>query len=286
MPLVDPHPRRTGEVELPDGRRLAYAEYGDLDGTPMLFVPGAATSSRMNFGPVALAERGVRLISLDRPGLGHSSPAPTGTLLSFAEDVGVLLERLAVGRVPAVANSQGAPFGLACAQTEVISALALVSPADEVAYEPVRQQLLPDLQRLVEEVGQDPEAAEGRFAAFTADAMFDMVMSVVPDGDRTVYADPGFVTLYRAALEDGFAQGSAGYAHDTRLAMSRWPLQPTEIEVPVSIWFGAEDASHSPDLGQTLAARLTGSRRHVLAGVGGSLLWSSPGPILDELLAR
>lgn len=140
---------------------------------------------------------------------------------------------------------------------------------------------------LVERVAADPAGAEEFFAGFDADAMHAMVMSSSPACDLAVYGDPGLDAAYRRALGEGFAQGAAaGYARDTVLAMGRWPFALEDITVPVDIWYGDLDTSHSPDHGQHLAARIPGARRHTVPGAGGSLLWPHPVPVLTSLLTR
>ena len=90
------------------------------------------------------------------------------------------------------------------------------------------------------------------------------------------------------ALEEAFAQGPDGYARDTLLAMSPWPLDVSSIEVPVDLWYGARDMSpvHSPDHGATLARRIPGARRHVLDEAGGALLWTHGAAVLRSLVER
>ena len=69
-------PARLGHTELPDGRKLGWAEWGREDGAPVVLCPGAATSRWLGFGADAVEALGVRLVSIDRPGLGASDPAP------------------------------------------------------------------------------------------------------------------------------------------------------------------------------------------------------------------
>lgn len=87
-----------------------------------------------------------------------------------------------------------------------------------------------------------------------------------------------FEAAYRRALGEGFAQGPAGYARDTVLAMGRWPFDLAMINVPVDIWYGEQDSSHSPDNGATLTARIPDVRRHVVPGIGGAVLWTHAEP--------
>ena len=77
------HHRATFELfsrGLPDGRRLGWAEWGPADGEPVLFFGGAAMGRSIGFGADALEGLGVRLISVERPGLGASDPQPGRTL--------------------------------------------------------------------------------------------------------------------------------------------------------------------------------------------------------------
>ncbi|SHL45775.1 Pimeloyl-ACP methyl ester carboxylesterase [Streptomyces yunnanensis] len=303
-------PARLGETPLPDGRLVGWAEWGPEDGVPVLLCPGAATSRWLGFGPDVVAARGLRMVSLDRPGLGASTPHPGRTFADFAADVRHLAARRGLGRPPVVGNSQGAPFALACAEADVVAAVAVVSGADDVASAvapaaasgaPADEGRRPDepaatrfaaavpahVRELVGRTAADPRGAEEFFAGFTADAMAHLVRTSSPACDLAVYQDPGFDAAYRRALDEGFAQGAAaGYARDAVLAMSRWPFALDRITVPVDLWYGAHDASHSPDHGARLAARIPGARRHVVPGAGGSLLWTDPGPILATLLDR
>lgn len=278
------NPARLGTERLTDGRLLGWAEWGPPDGVPVLLCPGAATSRRLGFGPRSVAALGVRLVSVDRPGLGVSTPAPGRTFADFAEDIRQLAVLRGLGRPPVVGNSQGAPFALACAVAGVVSAVAVVSGADEVAAAELRPALPADLRELVERVDSDPAGAEEFFTGFTATAMEDLVLGGSPECDLAVYREAGFAVAYRGALEEGFAQGPAGYARDTVLAMGRWPFSLAEITAPVDLWYGEQDTSHSPDHGASLARRIPGARRHVVPGIGGALLWKHPEPILASLL--
>ncbi|WP_229870303.1 alpha/beta fold hydrolase [Streptomyces longisporoflavus] len=282
---ADP-PARLGESRLSDGRLLGWAEWGPSDGVPVLLCPGAATSRWLGFGAGVVEALGVRLVSVDRPGLGVSTPAPGRTFAAVADDMRQLCALRRLGRPAMVGNSQGAPFALACAEAGVASALAVVSGADEVAAPEFASVLAEDLRGLVERTARDPAGAEELFAGFTADAMWDMVMSGSPECDLAVYEDPGFAAAYLRALSEGFGQGGAGYARDTVLAMGRWPFDLDAITVPVDIWYGERDTGHSPDNGALLAARMPGARRRVVPEIGGALLWTHAEPVLASLLAQ
>lgn len=251
----------------------------------MLLCPGAATSRHLGFGTGVVDALGIRLISVDRPGLGASDPAPGRTLNSFAEDIAELRRAvLGSAELAVVGYSAGGPFALACAAAGVAVRAAVVAGADEFAS--FDSGLSDDLRSMVELVAADPAAAEQSFAEFgSADSLWQLITRFSPEVDLAVYRAPGFEPVFRQAMAEGFAQGPAGYARDTVLAMSRWPFAVADIRTPVDLWYGRLDTSpsHSPDYGATLAERLPDAHHHLIADAGGSLLWTHAEAILRRL---
>ncbi|MDT9682423.1 alpha/beta hydrolase [Streptomyces sp. TRM76323] len=282
-------PARLGQIRLPDGRSLGWAEWGPADGTPVLVCPGAATSRRLGFGGDVVDAAGVRLISVDRPGLGTSDPAPGRTLSGWAADIRHLIHERALRAPSAVGFSQGAPFALALAANGLVDAVAVVSGSDELAHPRFARSLDPQVKNMVDAVAADPGAAEASFAGFgSADTLWDLIVTTSSEPDRTVYTDPAFQRAFRSAMAEAFSQGPSGYARDTVLAMGRWPFDPADIAVPVDLWYGQQDTSpvHSPDRGESLARLIPKATRHLLPAAGGSLLWTHTETVLRTLLAH
>jgi pimeloyl-ACP methyl ester carboxylesterase/GNAT superfamily N-acetyltransferase len=279
-----PGHRGTGLVTLRDGRELAYAEYGPASGRPIVFLPGAGCGRLMWFGDELLDERDIRLISIDRPGLGMSSPDPNKSLASVAADVAHLIDKLTGHPVPLVANSQGAPFGLAVGLTGAATGVLLASPIDDMAHPRVRPLLADDYRGLIDEVAADPGRVLARLSTLTPEELADMVLRDYPPSDTPTYGHPAFRVRFLAALSDGLRSGGDGYARDTLLAMTAWPDELFAATVPVTLLMGTDDQAHSPDRGTTLAERL-GATRTAVDGVGGSLLWARPELVLDQALA-
>lgn len=281
-------PERTETAQLPDGRLLGWAEWGPTSGTPVLFCSGAAMGRSLGFGAGVLEKRNVRLIAVDRPGLGASTPAPGRGLLDWSADIQHFAEARGLKRLSAVGYSQGAPFALACAARGMVSAVAIVAGGDELAHPAARGLLHPEVAKLVELTVSEPARAEGVFAGMTAQKLWEMVIGMSSESDRAVFSEPRFASAYRRALGEGFSQGPAGYARDTVLHMSRWPFELESLRAPVDLWYGALDTSpvHSPDFGETLARRLPEARRQLLPHVGSALLWTHAEDILGSLLSR
>ena len=286
-PLGLSAPARRGAVAVAPARRMAWSEWGAADGAPVVFSPGAATSSLLGLAAGVVERAGARLIAVDRPGLGGSDPAPGRTLLDTAADLRALAAALGLERPAMIGFSQGAPLALACAAAGVVSAVAVVSGTDELAGPVLRGMLPAEIRHFVELAETDPTAAEAVFRGMmTPASLQEMLRDRSPEVDRAVYLDPAFAAIFARAVDEGFLQGPDGFGRDTLLAMQRWPFDPAKIRQPVHLWYGSSDASplHSLDHGASLARRIPGAARTVIDGAGGSILWTHGSEILEALL--
>jgi pimeloyl-ACP methyl ester carboxylesterase len=285
-PTLRPADRRR-YVSLSDGRQLAWAEWGPADGTPVLLCTGAATSGSLGLDAASVAEAGVLLIGVDRPGLGDSSKHPFKTFSSWAEDVAYAARLCNWSPLAAVGFSQGGPFALALAAEGIVERVALVSAQDDLSAHV--DSIEPDALGLLTAVRTDPTAVEADMARMmTADFYLDMIRGMSSDVDRGVYCEPAFWAAFSAAVHEAFRQGAGGCARDLVLAMGDWPFAVEDVRVPVDVWYGEHDTSpvHSPDHGEKLAERLPMSKRHLVAGAGGSLAWTHTADILAGLSTR
>jgi alpha-beta hydrolase superfamily lysophospholipase len=82
-------------LTLPDGRKLGYAQYGSPTGKAILYnhgFPGSRLEASQHHD--LCTELGLRMIAIDRPGHGWSSPHPGAKLLDWPKDVERLTEHL------------------------------------------------------------------------------------------------------------------------------------------------------------------------------------------------
>jgi len=84
-------PERRQMITLSDRRALAWSEWAPVDGIAVLFCTGAAMSGELGFGEDALDSLALRLIAIDRPGLGRSDAHPNKTLWSWVDDAKQLI---------------------------------------------------------------------------------------------------------------------------------------------------------------------------------------------------
>jgi pimeloyl-ACP methyl ester carboxylesterase len=250
---------------------------------------GSATSKWLGLPGETVARHGVRLITVDRPGLGVSDAEPGWTLAHWAQDMRELAGLRQLTGLVAVGYSIGAPFALALAAAGVVAAASVVSGTDEVAHPAFADRLEPEIALLVRQVSDDPVLAE-RLLAAQADeeTLREVVTGTGAVADRRVHDDPAFAAAYRRALAEGLAQGPAGYARETVVAAGRWPFDPAGITVPVDVWYSEQDTNpfHSPDLGAFLTARIPTARRHLLPYAGTALPWTHADDVLRSLLSR
>ena len=121
-------------VHTTDGRTLAVEEAGDPAGRPVLVHMGTPNSRHLYGQHVRdAAERGLRLISYDRPGYGGSSPQPGRTVADCAGDVRAICAELGIDRLAMWGISGGGPHVLACAAllpdlVTAVASLASLAP--------------------------------------------------------------------------------------------------------------------------------------------------------------
>lgn len=282
-------PERQARIRLADGRALAWSEWGPRDGLPVVFCTGAGLSGSLGFGANVLAGLGIRLMAIDRPGLGRSDPHPEKTLSTWAADVRAWAEANHLQRLAAVGFSQGAPFAFALAGHGVAAAVAIVSGQDELSHPRIRAQLTPEVAGMLAALEHDSAAFERAVAAMaTGDGLWQLIIGMSGERDRALYTSEPFATLFRQALDEGFRQGPQGYVRDLVNALGPWPVAPEHIRVPVGLWYGARDTStvHSPDFGATLSARLADAYHTIDDAEGGSLLWTRGGDVLAWLRSK
>jgi|SRR5687767_3674859 len=246
-------------LRLRDGRALAYREWGDPDGSPVVFVHGSPGSSAWSPDPHQDATRmgRVRLITVDRPGFGSSDVLPGLTLGRWVADVAELADRLGLGRFGVVGISAGGPWAAACAALipERLSGVGLASSRALGAYN------LRERPQAVEELNEDdlreyelvrdlaPESAANRLAAENEEWLHGLVEHPErflagyepPAGDTWFFDDPVQVESLLESFREYGRQGAMGYAWEAVAVLQPWSFQLADISMPVHLWHGAQD---------------------------------------------
>lgn len=283
-------------IELPDGRTLAYDDVGDPDGVPVAFHHGTPDSRRSRHPDDALAvAAGVRLLALDRPGIGASSPHPTWTLASWADDVRDLADALAIDRLGALAWSAGATSALAFAARHPDRAGRTVIAAGLVPFAAYATPgILDDAdggRHLIAELGADlgPAATAEMAVPMLAplprdDALaLEHVLEGADPARRAVLASiPGATEALAAGIVDAVAQGPGGLLREVELQVEAPEVRWADATGPVTLVYGGRDATAPPAFGRWWADQLPDAHLQVLADEGHLLALTRWADLLAE----
>ncbi|HET6951008.1 MAG TPA: alpha/beta hydrolase [Acidimicrobiales bacterium] len=285
-------PTAEHRVDLPDGRTATAAEYGDPAGPVVVLCHAAPGSSHLDPDPAATAAAGVRLVSVDRPGYGGSTPLGAGTaptITGFADDLAAVLAALGLGEVAVAGWSAGGRVALALAARHpaVVRAVAVVAtpaPHEEVPWIPAEHAAMLDQLRA------DPGGATAALApAFgeVVGAPRDARVATVATGpaDAAVLAaDPAAGARLAGMLDVAFAQGALGMAADiVSYTVVPWGFDPSAVGAPTTAFYGADDVIVPPAHGEWYVARVPGASLRVVAGAGHLVALAAWGEILEAL---
>lgn len=286
---------RSGDVALPDGRRLAYAEWGAPDGFPVVHLHGMPGSRLETHAPAGLyALLGVRFITVDRPGYGASDPQRERSIGSWADDVETLADRLRLRRFGLTAISGGGPFALACASRlgDRLTSVALagsIAPLDGPGSRAGMKWLNRTGLWLALHFPRGLEAAYRslRVALDVAPDWFLAGMTAgKPDGDRALLARADVHGQVRAMLLEAVRGGVLGAVQEVRLIGRPWDFDPAGIRVPVHLWHGTLDDTAPIEQTRALAARIPNARLVECEGEGHMVMWTHLPEILGAVLPR
>lgn len=272
--LAEPDSR---SVHLADGRVLAYCEYGDPLGKPVLFFHGVPGSRLAAHTLDAGARRsGIRLIAPDRPGMGRSDYLEGRTLTGWPADAAGLADALGIGPFGVVGVSGGMPYVLACvlALPGRLTAAAVASGMGRFDI-PGALDGANERARMVYSRGQ----RSPRFASLWAQMLGRVVKTspaLVVDVQKRGFADVDKQAIMRpdvwkARLDDlreAYRQGSAGVRDDVLLHTGDWGLDLASISMPVLLWYGRLDRSHPVAMAEYYARAIPGSRLWLEDGAG------------------
>ena len=129
-----------------DGRSIGVAEFGDPDGTAVLWCHGGP-GSRLEpaWLDAAATEAMLRIVGVDRPGYGLSTPRPGRTITSVVADMLDVADQISIDRFATVGVSTGGVYALALAALapdRVLGVVACCSMTD-MSWSPGRATMSP-----------------------------------------------------------------------------------------------------------------------------------------------
>jgi pimeloyl-ACP methyl ester carboxylesterase len=256
-------------VTLLDGRRLSWHEFGDPDGSPLIYTPGTPVSGLGGawYEETARAA-GLRWISPDKPGYGGSDYHRGRSLIGWADDLAALAGHLGLDRFALAGESGGGPFTLAAAYRFAgrVSVVALIASAGarqrsraEQANQQARIRFYDWLARNAPPLNAVPLAVMRWSLASPArrERSLRREMATTPE------AKHAGLRLEFEAVADALRQGTRATVQELALIRPPWPFPLSAVKTPVHLWHGALDTNVPIASSRHLARELPDATLHV-----------------------
>jgi pimeloyl-ACP methyl ester carboxylesterase len=270
----------TGEVTTRDGRRLTYVEVGDSDGPLVVHNHGGPSSrleARLLAGPAS--KHRLRLVCVDRPGMGGSSPQKARSYSGWAEDIVAVADALGYRQFGVTGWSEGGPWALAAAAYIDPERLRHVSSIAGGSYGAFGDNWAAQYLSKADALGGTLAlrfkpgfrlmyASLGLTAKRFPRAFVDQLRKSVNDYDREVLLRPEIATAFGDACAECFAHGSDGLVRDAELLYRSWAFDVSTIERRVHMWQGLDDRLVPDPVNKTVADHMPGSMWHPVESAG------------------
>lgn len=279
-------------VNLSDGRRLGFAEYGHPRGKPILYFHGGM-SCRLDiaFAADKLAARNLKVIAPDRPGTGLSERTSEHTLLNWAADVEELLDELELDEVPLLGWSLGTPYVFACAHSlpSRFSKIACVGSCSSFDSPEYVQQLGLFLDRFLIMCPSNYRWIAKALINISTKAPAHMMKKLI---ESEVARSPSDLNIVRSLsmraatdfIYGSVYQGPDGVIDDYWAVRDSWNFSPSDIGIELMLFHGEEDII-APISGATrLSELIPGARLITIPEAGHFLLHTKLDQVLDALV--
>lgn len=270
-------PKIEGSVAMSDGRRIGFAEFGSATGRALFWLHGTPGARRQipTEARAFAATNGFRIIGLDRPGVGSSTPHRYGSVADFADDLIVVADSLGIGEFAVIGLSGGGPYALSVAHRHperVITAgiLGGVAPTvgpDRVAGGAMRlgQATAPLLRVAGKPIGKALSSVLS-VARPIAEPAISVYGRLSPQGDRELLARPEFRAMFLDDLLHGGSRRMQAPFADIVVFAQDWGFRVPEVVVPVRWWHGDRDHIIPYRHGEHMVSLLPDAALHTMHG--------------------
>lgn len=240
-------------IVLEDGRTLAFAEYGFSEGFPLLFFHGLP-GSRLEAEKLHLSalKLQVRLIGIDRPGMGFSTPQENRSLLDWPEDIRELASALKLNAFSILGHSGGAPYVAACAyqipemlhKAVIVSGIAPLSVPEAISSLSKSQKLMnwmtyycPSVVKFLMKMSCNSLENPKRLKT---------MLKHLPEADAKIVENSHYQKSMVLSLKEAFRQNASKVVDDFKLVLKPWGFDLEEIHCPFVVWQGGKDKQAPP----------------------------------------
>lgn len=279
-------------IGLAGGRTVGFADYGPADARAVLWCHGGP-GSRLE--PAYLrreaSEAGLRIIGIDRPGYGLSTPQPGRTIAGWVPEALAVADHLGIGPFAAVGISTGGAFALALAALapeRVLGVVACCSMTDMRWPEGRATMSWPHVRAVWEASGRAAALAAAT-EAHGADGgkMRGEIGGVLAPSDLALFGDPEWMTAATAGFPAMFAHGLEGYTDDRLADGAGWvTFDVSSIRCPVTVLHGGSDRMVDVIHAHHTAGLVPGAELAVFDDLGHFSIVTEVVPAISRLLRR
>jgi pimeloyl-ACP methyl ester carboxylesterase len=238
---------REGVIELGDGRRLGYGEWGPA-GAPVVFYchgfPGNHHELDLAVPVMERSKLAVRVIALDRPGYGISTFQPGRALLDWPDNVAGAADCLGIEEFAVLGVSGGGPYALACgyALGERVTRLGIVcgtAPMEAPGMEESALVTTSSSWRLMRHVQYGLAAMQMKRGG--EERVIQRAVSTMGPADREAMRRPEVRDWFVRVTREAFRQGGRAAAHESHLYRESWGFGLGAVRQNTSLWYGGAD---------------------------------------------
>lgn len=294
----------TKTFTLDEHTQLSYAIYGETyqPKHDVLFFHGLQSC---HVEAEALAQTAsnlrLRLIAIDRPGTGFSTPVPDRRIVDWASVVEGLVQALNLQTYSILAVSGGGPYALACARhfpaskLRSVSLVASIAPAWELGTAGLRWSLrlstflaqwLP-LSTLASLLDRQYGAAIADSHSKVLEEKVKASLNGLDEESKAVLLRPKSLQAMVTGLRAAYKHGSIEVAREMKLVACDWGFRLAEVDYSgrLSLHVGTEDCNMPMSMARRMAERLQGAVLHKHEGATHFTLLAKHGrQILEELI--
>lgn len=258
-------------LQLKDGRKLCYTELGNPDAKPLFHFhgwPGSCLEAK--FGEILIPLSNVRIISVNRPGIGLSDRKKYGKLLEFPDDIVELADHLSLDRFSILGMSAGASSALACAYKipERVNSVGVVSALGPrnicMKHSPIYVKFMLFTGRRINWLSKlvmwlyFERQFNSKNQVKSKAKMYSRFEKLLTKEDLKFFKNHKFTDLMFNQIKEAFVQGIKGVCDEGYIIVTPWgfELQDLPKNVNIYLWHGELDPLVPVEIGRALAAAI------------------------------
>jgi pimeloyl-ACP methyl ester carboxylesterase len=286
-------------ITLKDGRKLGYAEFGNLEGKPIFYFHGWLGGRLDLFiAEIYGIKINYHIIAIDRPGIGLSDYQENRKLIDWPNDVIELADYLGIEKFNVLGMSGGGPYAAVCAFKipERINSAGIIGGMGP--YKDTKKMLKNPNRTLFSLLKMFPYLSKlfmmpmwNRFRKLKFNEKTSKLIAKqgkqLPEPDKKIYEDPAFQEPFVFYIKDILQQGSKGPFLDGKLLVKPWNFKLEDIptDLKTYVWYGELDINVAVEVGKFYASKIPNCEAYYYPNEAHlSLIKNKLNEILDKLV--